>query len=332
MDWKKLLGSITASVDEELRLRNAYLVAENRMLRQQISGRVHLTDSDRKALAELGQQLGKKALEEIATVAKPDTILAWHRTFADQQCDRSQLHKSVGRPRIDKEIEDLVVRMARENRSWGYDRIVGALTNLGYRISDQTVGNILKRHGIPPAPERKKTMTWQEFIRIHLDVLLATDFFTSEVWSWCGLVISSLLCFIHCCCSQVSAVGMTLHHHMRWLLCLLLRSLDGHALDPRWVRFVMAGRWRSILYTIRVATFSIDIRSRASGILACRVIECTVMRRQPWCVNCASFPPCPFDEPKMPVCLSLHIRVRIRRTSPWSISSRHTRGRHQDNQ
>ena len=85
--------------------------------------------------------MGKKALAEIATVAKPDTILAWHRTCADRQCDRAQPPKSVGRPRIAKEIEDLVVRMAGENRAWGYDRIVGALTNLGYRISDQTVGN-----------------------------------------------------------------------------------------------------------------------------------------------------------------------------------------------
>jgi len=145
MDWKKLLGSITESVDAELRLRNAYLVAENRMLRQQISGRVQLTDSDRQALAEIGQKLGKKTLAEIATVAKPDTILAWHRTCTDRQCDHSQPPKSVGRPRIAKEIEDLVVRMARENRSWGYDRMVGALTNLGYRMSDQTVGNILQR-------------------------------------------------------------------------------------------------------------------------------------------------------------------------------------------
>jgi hypothetical protein len=115
MDWKKLLGSITASVDEELRLRHAYLVAENRMLRQQINDRVQLTESDRKTLTELGQQLGKKALAEMATVAKPDTILAWHRTCADRQCDRFQPSKSVGRPRIAKEIEDLVVRMAREN-------------------------------------------------------------------------------------------------------------------------------------------------------------------------------------------------------------------------
>jgi hypothetical protein len=87
--------------------------------------------------------------------------------------------------------------MARENRTWGYDRIVGALANLGYTISDQTVGNILKHHGIPPAPERKKTMTWREFIRIHMDVLGATDFFTSEVWMRCALVIAYLFCFIH---------------------------------------------------------------------------------------------------------------------------------------
>ena len=248
MDWKKLLGSITASVDEELRLRNAYLVTENRLFRQQISGRVHLTNSDRKILAELGQQLGKKALEEMATVAKPDTILAWHRTCAAQQGDCAQLHQSVGRPRIAKEIEALVVRMARENRSWGYDRIVGALANLGYTLSDQSVGNILKQHGIPPAPERKKTTTWHEFIRCHLDILLATNFFTSEVWSWCGLMVSLLLWFIHCSCCQVSAVRMTLHHHMRWLLSLLLRSLDVHVLDQRWIPFVMSGRWRLILY------------------------------------------------------------------------------------
>src|SRR5262249_50231068 len=76
MDWKKLLGSVTESVDEELRLRNAYLVAENRMLHQQINGRMQLTDSDRQALAELGQRLGKKAPAEIATLAKTDTIPA----------------------------------------------------------------------------------------------------------------------------------------------------------------------------------------------------------------------------------------------------------------
>src|SRR5262249_40448180 len=130
-----------------------------RLLRQQICGRVPLMDSDRQALAEIGKKLGRQALEEIATVAKPDTILVWHRKCIDQQTARAQEPHAVGRPRIAKELEDLVVRMARENRSWGYDRIVGAVSNLGYSLSDQTVGNILKRHGLPPAPERKKTTT-----------------------------------------------------------------------------------------------------------------------------------------------------------------------------
>jgi putative transposase len=143
MDWKQLLASITRPVDEELRLHNAYLVTENRILRQQMTGRVPLSDGDRLALAEIGQKLGRKALAEVATIAKPATILAWHRKLVAQPREGTPPRTSIGRPRIAKELENLVVRMARENRSWGYDRIVGALLNLGYRISDQTVGNIL---------------------------------------------------------------------------------------------------------------------------------------------------------------------------------------------
>src|SRR5262245_48516657 len=165
MDWKQLLAYITGSVDQELLLRNEYLVTENRLLRKQIPGRVRLSDGERKSLADLGQKLGKQALAEVATIVTPDTILAGHRKLVAKKFDGSRQRKALGRPTIDKDVEDLVVRMARENRSWGYDRIVGALANLGYTISDQTVGNILKRHGIPPAPERKTTTTWQEFIR-----------------------------------------------------------------------------------------------------------------------------------------------------------------------
>jgi hypothetical protein len=232
MEWKQLLASITSSIGEELRLRNAYLVAENRILRSQITGRVLLTDAERKTLAELGQQLGRKALAEVATIAQPDTILAWHRTFADQKVDTSDPRTSIGRPRIDKEIEDLVVRMARENRSWGYDRIVGALTNLGYHISDQTVGNILKRHGVPSVPERKKTTTWREFVHIHMNILMATDFFTAEVWSWCRLVSAFLLflCIPFGRC-KVQIVGMAAY--------LVTQCSVRHVDAERWVRCVI---------------------------------------------------------------------------------------------
>ena len=188
MDWKHLLAYITGTVDQELLLRNEYLVTENRILRNQITGRMRLTDGERKMLADIGYKLGKQALAGVATIVKPDTILAWHRKLVAYKFDGSQQRQSPGRPKIDQELEALIVRIARENRSWGYDRIVGALANLGLTVSDQTVGNVLKRHGIAPAPERKTTTTWKEFIRTHMDVLVATDFFTAEVWTLGGLV------------------------------------------------------------------------------------------------------------------------------------------------
>ena len=89
-----------------------------------------------------------------------------------------------------------MVQMAQENPPWGYDRIVGALANLGQRLSDQTVGNILRRHGVPPAPKRKHTTTWKDFIRAHMDVLVETDFFTVEVLTLKGLVTYYVLFFI----------------------------------------------------------------------------------------------------------------------------------------
>jgi hypothetical protein len=109
MEWKKLLAYITGSVDQELLLRNEYLVTENRMLRNQLQVRVRLTDTERKTLAEIGMKLGKQALEEVATPVKPDTILAWHRKLVAQKFDGSQQRQSPGRPKIDSELEALVV-------------------------------------------------------------------------------------------------------------------------------------------------------------------------------------------------------------------------------
>jgi transposase InsO family protein len=193
-------------------------VTENRILRNQLKGRLRLSDGERTALAEIGQKLGKKALEAVATIVKPDTILAWHRKLIAQQFGGSQQRKAPGRPPIGQELEALVIRMARENRSWGYDRIVGALANLGHTISDRTVGNILKRHSIPPAPERKTTTTWKEFIRTHIDVLVATDFFTAEVWTLGGLVTYYVLFFVHLGSRKVYVAGMTPHPNETWMM------------------------------------------------------------------------------------------------------------------
>ena len=197
MEWTRILAYITGSVDQELLLRNEYPAAENRILRAKMKRRLPFSDAERATLGEIGFRLGRRALSEVATAAQPDTILAWYRRLVARKLDGSQSRRGPGRPRIDQGAEGLIVRMARENRSWGYDRIVGALANLGYHVSDQTVGNVLRRHGIPPAPERKRTTTWAEFIRTHLALLAATDFFTVEVLTLRGLVTYYVLFFIH---------------------------------------------------------------------------------------------------------------------------------------
>ncbi|MDH3505237.1 MAG: integrase core domain-containing protein [Nitrospirota bacterium] len=217
MEWKTLLASITGTVDQELLVRNEYLVMENRILRNQITGRVRLTDGERRTLAEFGKRLGKRALAEVVSVVKPETLLAWHRKLIERKFDGSTYRRYPGRPRCHQEIEDFVLQFAKENRTWGYDRIVGALKNVGYTVSDQTVGNILKRHAIPPAPQRKKTTTWREFIRSPQNLPVATDFFTAEVWTRSGLVTYYILFFIHVGSRRVHIAGMTPHPNETWM-------------------------------------------------------------------------------------------------------------------
>ena len=217
MDWEKMLAYITGSIDQELLLRNEYLVTENRILRNRLQGHLRLSDGERRTLAGIGKQLGKQALKEVASIVRPDTILGWLRKLVARKFDGSKNRTYPGRPQIDDEIEQLILRFARENRSWGYDRIAGAMANLGHRVSDKTVGNILKRHDIPPAPEREKTTTWKEFIRSHMDVLAATDFFTAEVWTKSGLVTYYVLFFIHLATRRVHIAGITPYPDGPWM-------------------------------------------------------------------------------------------------------------------
>ncbi len=115
MDWKRVLAYISGSVDQELQLRNEYLVTENQILRNQLKDRLRLTDGERRTLAEIGKKLGKKALEEVASIVRPETILAWHRRLVAKKFDGSKNRKYPGRPRIDEEVEELIVRLAKDN-------------------------------------------------------------------------------------------------------------------------------------------------------------------------------------------------------------------------
>src|SRR5215472_16748303 len=142
------LSLIAGYVNQEILLRNEYLAAENEILRSKLGARVPLSNTERIRLAKLGKKLGKRALKDVSAIVRPETILGWHRKLVAKKFDGSKNRRGPGRPRVDKALERLVLRMVDENPTWGYDRIVGAFDNLGHRISDETVGNILRRNGI----------------------------------------------------------------------------------------------------------------------------------------------------------------------------------------
>jgi hypothetical protein len=124
--------------------------------------------------------------------------------------------KTPGRPRLAQEVSDLVLRLARENPTWGYVRIQGALANLGQNLSDSSVCNILKAHGIEPAPDRKRQSTWKTFLRAHWDVLAAIDFTTIEVWTKNGLVTFYQLFVMELKTRRVHFAGLTTSPEEAW--------------------------------------------------------------------------------------------------------------------
>src|SRR3979411_1784543 len=140
MDWARILAYVAGTVDRELLARNEYLAAENRIMKVQLNGRLKLSNVERGVLGEIGHRLGRKVLADVATIARPDTILGWYLKLIARKFDGSKARRGPGRPRIKREVEQLIIRMASENLDWGYDRIVGALANLGYEISDENVG------------------------------------------------------------------------------------------------------------------------------------------------------------------------------------------------
>jgi len=240
--WARLLGYVTGLVNQELLLQNEYLAAENRILRAHLPARLRLSDPERRTLAEIGKRVGRKALGKVACVAKPDTILTWYRWLIARKFDGSQSRTYPGRPRISARVEELVVRFARENSGWGYDRIVGALANLGHQISDQTVANILRRNDVAPAPKRSQTTTWKEFIRRHMDVLAGTDFFTVEVLTWRGLVTYYVLFFLHLETRRVSVAGITRHPTEEWMTQMARNAVDEESGYLRRHRYVLHDR------------------------------------------------------------------------------------------
>ncbi len=259
---------MTREVNQQLLLQNEYLLAENRILRGHLPTRLLLADPERSTLAVLGKRLGRQGLGPVASAAKPATILAWFRKLVAHKFDGSQHRRYPGRPPIGPKIAELVVRLARENSGWGYDRISAALENLGHHVSDQTVGNILRRFGIAPAPKRRQQMSWADFIRSHMAVLAGVDFFTVEVLTWRGLATYYVLFFLHLETRRVTPAGITQHPTEEWMVQMARRAVDDidGALLP--VRFVLHDRdskfcasFRDTLRSAGVQPLSLPARS-----------------------------------------------------------------------
>jgi len=241
--WQLLLLILAGWINYREQEIIEYLRAENRVLREKLGKkRILLNDDQRRRLAVKGKILGRKMLEQMATIVTPDTILRWHRELVAAKWDYSGSRKKIGRPPASAEVVELVLRTARENPSWGYDRIQGALANLDHLISDACVGRILKAHGIDPAPDRERQSTWKSFLQAHWDVLASVDFTTIEVWTKGGLVTVYLLFVMELATRRVHFAGSTANPDKPWMLQIARNMSDAEDGFLREKRYLLMDR------------------------------------------------------------------------------------------
>jgi transposase InsO family protein len=228
-----LLLVLTGWLERREREALGYLIEENRLLRRQLRGRrLRLTDDDRRRLAVRAHRLGRRALREIATIVTADTLLRWHRQLVARKWTFAKRRSS--RRGVLAEIRRLVVRMAVENPTWGYTRIQGALKNVGHRVSRSSIARMLKAAGVPPVPERPTS--WRTFLRAHWGAIAGADFFTTEIWTWRGLVTYYTVFVIDLASRRVQIVGST-PHPGDLFMCQVCRTVttveDGFLRDHR---------------------------------------------------------------------------------------------------
>ena len=194
-----------------------YLREENRILREHVGDRrLRFTDVQRRRLATKARRLSRKTLTGLGPIVTPDTLLRWYRKLIAQKYDGSKARR-MGRPRTARDIEQLVVRMARENPIWGYTRIRGALRNLGHEIGRTTIKRILAANGVEPASARRKGMSWETFLKLHWGAIAAADFITVEVLTRAGLIRFLVFFVIDLKSRRVKLAGLAPEPDGRWM-------------------------------------------------------------------------------------------------------------------
>ncbi|EFE72226.1 integrase catalytic region [Streptomyces viridosporus ATCC 14672] len=192
---------------EILALRHQLLVLQRQV------GKPTFTDTDRIVPAGLLHHLPMRKLRHLLLLARPDTILRWHRDLLKRRHAATCVPKRRGRPPT---IRALVLRLARENVSWGYRRIHGELAALDIKVAASTVWEILREHGIPPAPERQST-TWAAFLRSQAQALLACDLFETRTLTGARLYVFAA---IEHATRRVRILGVTAYPTGDWIVQL----------------------------------------------------------------------------------------------------------------
>jgi len=228
---RRLLGAGGHRADEK-DIELLVLRHQVKVLQRQVS-RPRLNRRDRVLLAAASRAMSRSSWSSF--IVRPETLLRWHRGLVRRKWSYRRTGRP-GRPPVDADIRDLVVRLGRENPRWGYQRIRGELLKLGIRISATTVRTILLRHGMNPAP-RRAGPTWTEFLRSQAAGILATDFFTVET---IGLKTLYVLFFIELSTRRVHLAGVTAHPDSAWVTQQARNLAIGERLSG--VRFLLRDR------------------------------------------------------------------------------------------
>jgi putative transposase len=266
--FRLLLVSVAGWMNQRQQQVVDYLREENRVLREQLGTRpLRFDDDQRRRLAVRAKLLGRRVLAEVASIVTPETLLRWHRQLIAAKYDGSK-RRSPGRPRTATELAALIVRMATENRDWGYRRIQGALSNLGHTVARTTVANILKQHGLEPVAERSRKTTWKEFLTRHWEMIVAADFFTVEVWTRRGLQRFRVLFFLDLSSRRVKIAGIGTQAHGLWMSPIardLTDSADGLLLGKRFLIHdrdpLFTAEFRNMLSEVGIASVKLPPRS-----------------------------------------------------------------------
>ncbi len=225
--WHFMLVMLAGWMNRHQQLVIEYLREENRNLRELLGPkRLRFRDEQRRRLAVKAKGLGRSVLREIGSIVTPDTLLRWHRRLVAKKYDGSR-KRGPGRPGVMASLRQLVIQLATENADWGYDRIEGALLNLGHRVSDTTIGRILKAEGIEPAPRRKQQGAWRTFLRAHWPYLAAADFLTVEVWTLAGLIRYHVLVVMDLSTRRVNIAGICPEPDGIWMNQIARNLTDG---------------------------------------------------------------------------------------------------------